>query len=140
MRISAIATIIGALGAIGMTAGCEYTDFPGQGITNDYGNYVPEAAKSVGTGTGSVTYRADTNGVAYIIDWNRFDMEAKDRYAPHVLKTAMLLKGQSISVDADTQTITIGSIANTTPTVFTNKNLNPDHTYEIRMDTTKHWF
>ena len=79
-------------------------------------------------------------GTAYVIDWNTFNREAKDKYAPKVIKTAMVLTGQTITVDAATQTITIGAIGNTTATVFTDKNLSPDHTYEIRLDTTKHWF
>ncbi|MGN6727799.1 MAG: hypothetical protein ACTHLZ_17905 [Tepidisphaeraceae bacterium] len=140
MRISAIAMFIGAVASVGLMGGCEATNFPGQGITNDYGNYVPDAAKSVGTGTGSVSFRAASNGTAYVIDWNTFNREAKDKYAPKVIKTAMVLTGQTITVDAATQTITIGAIGNTTATVFTDKNLSPEHTYEIRLDTTKHWF
>lgn len=139
MRIFAKLLAVSGLTLAGLNAGC-YSQFPGQGITNDYRSYVPMWATSVATGTGSVSFIASTPGTVYVIDHNRSDKlkpnDPKDKhYAPRVIGSYLLEKGQGISVDGASQTITVGSYGNVTPTVFVNPNLSPDNSYELRIDT-----
>ena len=136
MRLSAMLLTAGTLGLAGFSGGC-YETFPGQGITNDYRSYVPMSADSVATGTGDVSYIAAMPGTVYLIDHNRSDQlkPGDDKhYAPHVIGTALLQKGQAITVDGGAQTITVGGTGNVAPTVFMNPNLSPDNSYELRID------
>jgi hypothetical protein len=106
-------------------------------VTNEYRNYVPMGAKSVGTGTGSVSYIATTPGTLYLIDYSRFEkLRPNDdkRYAPRVIGSYLLQKGQAVGVDGAAQTITIGGAGNVLPTVFKNPNLSPESSYELRLD------
>ena len=89
-----------------------------------------------------MSYIAGTPGTVYLIDHNRSDKlkpsDDKDpHYAPHVIGSYFLAQAQGISVDGASQTVTVGSIANTSPTVFKNPNLSPDNSYELRLDPVK---
>jgi len=108
--------------------------FPGQGITNDYRSYIPMSAKKVASGSGAVTYTADAQGQVYVVDLGRTEQTTKDTTAPFVVGSALVLKGQTVSVDAVAQTITISAIKNVTATTFTNKNLSTGSGFEIYFD------
>ena len=138
MRLSTLILTLGGLGLAGVNTGC-YETFPGQGITNDYRSYVPMMADSVGTGTGSVSYIATGPGTIYLIDHNRTDqLKPGDtkHYAPHVIGSYLLQKGQAVAVDGASQTITVGGTGNVMPTVFKNPNLTSENSYELRLDTS----
>lgn len=139
MRYSAILLAVGGLG-LAHLGGCGYEQFPGQSITNDYRNHVPTSAESVGTGTGSVSYIATTPGTVYLIDYSRFDkLRPNDdkRYAPRVIGSYLLIKGQAIAVDGASQSITVGGTGNVMPTVFMNPNLDSENSYELRFEAQK---
>lgn len=136
MRFSAILLAVGGLGMTSLLGGC-YETFPGQGITHEYRSYVPMGAKSVGTGTGSVSYIANEPGTLYLIDHNRTDqLKPGDNkhYAPHVIGSYRLIKGQAVTVDGSAQTIVVGATGVTSATEFKNPNLTAYNSYELRLD------
>jgi len=121
--------------------GCssEHPDpFPGQDITNSYHDYIPITAVKVAEAAGSVTYTADAQGTAYIVDLSRLTQTTEKTAVPHVMGSVLLLKGQSLTVDAANQTITTGPINTVTGTSFKNTNLKPDSTYQLFFDKEKH--
>ena len=132
MRIASKLLAVGSLG-LSMLTGC-YSQFPGEGVTHEYHDFIPMSAYSVGTGTGTVSYIAARDGTAYLIDWNRSDEIAnKGQYAPHVIGNYMLKQGQGINLDGSAQTVTVGGYGSTTPTVYKNPHLSSENSYEIRF-------
>jgi len=112
--------------------------FPGQDVTNSYRDFIPDSAHKVAEGSGSITYTADSLGTAYIVDLSRLNQTTDKTAVPHVIGSVLLLKGQTLTVDAGNQTITTGPINTVTATSFKNTNLKPEATYQLFFDKEKH--
>jgi hypothetical protein len=112
--------------ALFLSAGCNEmkNPFPGQGVTNDYRSYVPATAKKVASGTGNVSYTASAQGQVYVVDLGRTEQTTKETTAPYVIGSALLLKGQSVTVDGAAGKMTLSAVQNVSGITFSNKNLN----------------
>lgn len=122
-----------AFGAVGVT-GCQSDPFPGQGVFNEYGSYIPKTASKVAEGTGWLKWTAPEQGTVYLVDTSRREQTTDHTTAPLVVGSALVLRGQVIDVDGDAQKVRIGGTQNVTPTTLTIKQLTDESKVELWFD------